>query len=80
MKEYGNNEALLRQIASATGGRFNPQPKQAFDAGGRGIRTTMELWPGLLALAIAVNLAELIVRKWKGLLEAIGLRPRMAEA
>ena len=80
MREYGNNEALLRQIASATGGRFNPQPKQVFDAAGRGIRTTMELWPGLLALAIVVNLAELIARKWKGLLEAIGVRPRMAEA
>ena len=80
MREYGNNEALLRQIASATGGRFNPQPKQVFDAGGRGIRATMELWPGLLALAIVVNLAELIARKWKGLLEAAGWRPHSAEA
>ena len=34
----------------------------------------------LLALAIALNLAELVVRKWKGLLEAVGLRPRVAEA
>jgi Ca-activated chloride channel homolog len=80
MQEYGNNEALLKQIASATGGRFNPSPKQVFDAGSRSIRTTMDLWPGLLALAIALNLAELVVRKWKGLLEAVGLRPRVAEA
>jgi hypothetical protein len=31
----------------------------------------MELWPGLLALALALNLAELILRKWKGVLQAL---------
>ncbi|MGA2724905.1 MAG: VWA domain-containing protein [Bryobacteraceae bacterium] len=67
LREYGNNETLLRQVAAATGGRFNPAPREVFDAGGRSIRSTMELWPGLLALAIALNLAELILRKWKGL-------------
>jgi hypothetical protein len=35
----------------------------------------MELWPGLLALALALNLAELVMRKGKGLLEALRLRP-----
>jgi hypothetical protein len=80
MQEFGNNEALLKQIAAATGGRFNPSPKQVFDAGGHSIRTSMELWPGLLALAIALNLAELMARKWKGLLETFGWRPRTAEA
>jgi len=71
MREYGNNEALLRQVAASTGGRFNPAPREVFDAGGRRIRSTMELWPGLLALAVALNLAELILRKWKGVLEAL---------
>ena len=56
MREWGNNEAFLRQAATTTGGRFNPAPRQVFDAGGRSIRSTMELWPGLLALAIALNL------------------------
>ena len=78
MREYGNNEALLRQVAASTGGRFNPAPREVFDAGGRSIRSTMELWPALLALALALNLAELILRKWKGVLEA--LRPRTAAA
>jgi hypothetical protein len=78
MREYGNNVPLLRQVAASTGGRFNPAPREVFDAGGRSIRSTMELWPGLLALAIALNLAELILRKWKGVLEA--LRPRKAAA
>ncbi len=79
MQEFGSNEALLKQIASATGGKFNPTPKQVFDAGGRSIETTMQLWPGLLALAILLNLTELIVRKWKGVLDALGWRERVAE-
>jgi uncharacterized membrane protein len=75
MNGYGNNEALLRQIASATGGHFHPAPRDVFDAGGRSIRSIMELWPGLLALALILNLAELILRKWKGLLDALRWKP-----
>jgi uncharacterized membrane protein len=71
MLEYGNNEPLLKQIAAATGGHFNPSPKAVFDAAGRSIRTTMNLWPGLLALAVLLNLAELVLRKWKGVAEAL---------
>jgi uncharacterized membrane protein len=78
MMEYGNNEPLLRQIAAATGGRFNPSPRQVFDADGRSIASVMQLWPMLLALAIALNLLELVLRKWKGLLEALRLRPATA--
>ena len=75
MQEYGNNPQLLRQIASATGGRYNPQARQVFDGTGRTIATVMDLWPLFLALAILLNLTELVLRKWKGLLEALHLRP-----
>jgi Mg-chelatase subunit ChlD len=68
LADYGSNEALLRQVAEFTGGRFEPDPKSVFDAGRRSIASTMQLWPGLLALAIALNLAELVMRKWKGVL------------
>ncbi len=78
MQEYGNNPQLLRQIASATGGRYNPQARQVFDATGRSIATVMDLWPLFLALAILLNLTELVLRKWKGLLEALHLRPATA--
>jgi hypothetical protein len=78
MMEYGNNEQLLRQIAASTGGHFRPAPKAVFDAAGRSIRSTMELWPGFLALALILNLAELVLRKWKGVLEALHLRPQEA--
>ena len=78
MLEYGNNVDLLRQIAAATGGHFNPSPRAVFDAGGRSVRATMDLWPGLLALAVLMNLAELVARKWKGVLEALHQRPQPA--
>ncbi|MGH9719443.1 MAG: VWA domain-containing protein [Bryobacteraceae bacterium] len=71
MAEYGSNEFLLRQISSATGGRHNPQPRQVFDSAGRSVPSTMDLWPGLLALAILLNILELLLRKGKGVLEAI---------
>jgi len=78
MVESGANEQLLMQVASATGGRYNPALKQVFDSNGRAIPTTMELWPGLLVLAIVLNLAELVMRKWKGLAETLHLRPAEA--
>jgi len=78
MTEYGNNEQLLRQVATATGGRFQPSARQVFESGGRSTSTTMELWPGLLVWALLLNLAELVMRKSKGLMESLKLRPREA--
>jgi uncharacterized membrane protein len=80
LQEYGSNVDLLRQIAKSTGGRFGVRPRDVFEASGRSVAVTMELWPGLLALAVVLNLAELVLRKWKGLLEALRLRPAGAEA
>ena len=34
--------------------------RSVFDATGRSIPANMELWPGLLALALALNLLELV--------------------
>ena len=73
MQEYGNNDQLLRQIAASTGGRYNPTPGRCLRSGGPQHRDDMELWPGLLALALLLNLVELVLRKWKGLLEALHL-------
>jgi len=64
LAEYGSDEALLKSIADFTGGRFNPEPGAVFSAAGRAIATLLRLWPGLLALAILLNLAELLWRKW----------------
>jgi hypothetical protein len=40
----------------------------------------MQLWPALLGLAVLLNLAELVMRKSKGLLESLGWRSRPAPA
>jgi Ca-activated chloride channel family protein len=61
--EYGASPDLLKQISNATGGRYNPSPRQAFEAGNRSVPSTMQLWPGLLALAVLLNLLELAARK-----------------
>lgn len=79
LADYGSNEFLLRQIAASTGGRFQPAPKAVFDSGGRSVQASMELWPGLLGLALLLNLLELFLRKWKGLFDAFR-RPAEAAA
>ncbi len=70
LADYGSNDALLKQVAEFTGGRFEPDPKVVFDAGQRSIASTMQLWPAFLVLAILLNLAELVMRKWKGVMGA----------
>jgi len=68
LADYGSNQALLKQVAEFTGGRFEPSPKAIFDSGRRSIASTLQLWPGFLALAVALNLIELIMRKWKAVM------------
>jgi len=67
LTEYGSNPLLLRQVAEFTGGRFEPPVKDVFDPGSRSLNIMLSLWPGLLALAVALNLAELLMRKWSGI-------------
>ena len=80
--DFGSNPALLKQIASGTGGSFFSSDNskavdldRIFDSGGRSVPSSLQLWPGLLALAILLNLAELILRKWRGLIEALRGKP-----
>lgn len=67
LADYGSNPELLKQVAEFTGGRFEPDPGEVFAATDRSIATTLSLWPGLLGLAVLLNLAELVLRKWKGM-------------
>jgi uncharacterized protein YegL len=70
LSDYGSNDILLKSIAQSTGGRFNPSVRQLFDNNGRSIDSTMRLWPGLLALALLLNLIELAMRKWGGIVDS----------
>jgi hypothetical protein len=74
MNDFGSNEAVLKQIASFTGGRFNPAAAQVFDTGGRSLLKMLELWPGFLGAAVLLNLIELVMRKWKGIMDALTRR------
>jgi len=71
LNEYGSDPELLRRLSEFTGGRFQPSPSAVFDSAGGAVSSTLALWPGLLGLAILLNLAELIHRKWKGLRELL---------
>ncbi len=68
LDDYGSNEALLKQVAAFTGGRFQPDPAAVFSGGGKSIASSLQLWPGLLALAVLLSLTELVLRKWKGVM------------
>lgn len=71
LNEFGSNELLLRQIATFTGGHFEPEPKQIFDPGDRSIASSLRLWPFFLGLAILFNLIELVLRKWRGVWQVL---------
>ena len=74
LADFGSNDLLLKSVALATGGRFNPPVEQLFDNGGHYTDSTLRLWPLLLALAILLNLIELAMRKWRGLVESFQSR------
>lgn len=63
LNDFDSNPGLLKQISAFTNGRFNPSIDQVFTSSGRSVNAVMRWWPGLLGLAIALNLIELIVRK-----------------
>jgi len=79
LSDYGSNDILLKSIAQSTGGRFNPSVRQLFDNSGLSIDSTMRLWPGLLALALLLNLIELCLRKWGGIVESFRHQPATSE-
>ena len=67
-EDHGVNSRLLETISSFTGGTYNPPLSDIFNTGGRRNSTVWQLWPAFLALAIALQIAELITRKWSGIL------------
>lgn len=78
-RDYGSNGYLLREVSSFTGGRFEPPVSRVFDSEGRTFPTTIRFWPGLLLLALLLNLVELVLRKGPGILAGLrGRKPQTA--
>lgn len=57
------NEELLKSIALASGGRYDPQPSQVFDAGARTALRATPLWPYLVMAAAAIFLLDVALRR-----------------
>jgi len=64
----------LRQLAAVTGGRFAPTPEQVFDTGGEIVRFPEERWLDALALAVALLIMDVALRR----LVLLGRRDRAA--
>ncbi|MBV9083467.1 MAG: VWA domain-containing protein, partial [Acidobacteriaceae bacterium] len=81
LRDSGANLSLLRQLSAITAGRFNPPASAIFEARGRRTYARWQLWPALLAIALALSIAELVTRKWNGVVQIIraaGARSRFA--
>lgn len=78
LTDYGQDADLLRQIASFTGGRFQPQPGEVFDPGGRSLPTRLRLWPALLGLALVLNFLEVLLRRLRRGMPAAAAAARAA--
>jgi Ca-activated chloride channel family protein len=63
VNDFGNDERLLREVASYTGGQFNPSAATVFDPGNVRFQSQTYVWPFLLAAAILLQLLELFLRK-----------------
>ncbi|HEY7208852.1 MAG TPA: VWA domain-containing protein [Bryobacteraceae bacterium] len=79
LDDRGVNDSLLKEISQATGGRYNPTLSEVFDTGGRRNWVSWQLWPACLAFAVALGIAELIARKWSGLIGRV-FRPALRAA
>ena len=57
------NEALLREIASVSGGQYNPAPDQLFERPGEWATRPTLLWPWLLAVAACLIVLDVALRR-----------------
>jgi Ca-activated chloride channel homolog len=55
--------ATMTRVAELTGGRINPEPREAFDPAGESVSFHEDLWPRFIGAAIVVFLLDLLVRR-----------------
>lgn len=60
---YPPDVALLNDLASATGGAYDPEIERIFDTGSASVTRRVELWPYLAAFALLLYLVDLFLRR-----------------
>jgi hypothetical protein len=63
LRELGPEENLLKELAEATGGSELSDPRAVFLEGRRPFRVALDIWPWLIALAAALVLPEIALRR-----------------
>jgi Ca-activated chloride channel homolog len=58
LSDYGSNDALLKQVAAYTGGRFQPEPAAVFSGGGRSISSSRLRVYGVGYTKLTVNFEQ----------------------
>ncbi len=58
-----SNEKLMESIASVSGGKFNPQPKDIYQQQGKWALRPTPLWPTLLTLAAILLILDVALRR-----------------
>ncbi len=71
------NDDLLREVADASGGRFNPTPEELFKPTGATASRPTPLWPWLLAIAAFLLILDVALRRIDF---ALHLGPRLARS
>jgi Ca-activated chloride channel homolog len=62
------NTTLLKAIAEATGGKYDPKPEDVFAPSGKTVPQTWLLWPWVLGAALGVFVIDLTLKRvrWRG--------------
>ncbi|HLB15845.1 MAG TPA: VWA domain-containing protein [Burkholderiales bacterium] len=63
LRELGPDENLLKELAEATGGSELSDPRSVFLEARRPFRVALDIWPWLVALAAALVLPEIALRR-----------------
>ena len=72
------DEAMLRQLAAGTGGKYNPGPAEILNGDPRTAEVQSELWPWLIGLALFLFVADVAARRWPESDAPLGASPRRA--
>lgn len=60
---HNANESLLTQLASTSGGKFNPSPKAAFRSAENPVVVRIHLWRSLLTIAACLLIVDIALRR-----------------